>query len=206
MRLSTVLAHTIAAAVVVSAASCSPPPQPTYADITFQTRCNSLAGPSITGCTEPLTRSIFGFSGDMGTRFSCSIGNHGALRTVNFSASAVDPSGVPIGVSLSGATVATGGGTPSGQSTFTWRDGNTYGGMASGTMPTAAQPCQISSINFTTDSGTGLPLMTVSAHCIEAPSIPAASPAIVRSVSHDGNNMGDNIRPFEIKFFSCPVI
>jgi len=206
MRLVTVVsAHVLALALAGLAASCASPPQPTYADVSYQTRCNTLAGGAITGCTEPMVRSISGFSGDNGNRFSCSVIQSGSTRTVNFqvNAAAGDTAHTALGVSLSGAVVATAGGAPSGISTFSWTDGNEYGGAAGGTAPSATQPCQIHSIDFTTDMMTGLPEMDINVHCVEAPSIPAATPAITRSLSAPGTS---NTTPVTIRFYSCPIV
>lgn len=186
--------------------SCTPPAQPTYADISYQTRCQHLDGSPIVGCTTPVGRDIFGFSGDSGQRFSCTIVEHAGMRGVNFSVTATTADGTRTGVTLANASVPAAGGPVSGVCQFTWTDGNTYGGNCGAIAPTATQPCQVSAINFTTDSATGLPLMDVNVFCLDAPSIPATTPASTRSVSTSGNMAGDEMRPMTIHFFSCPVI
>lgn len=206
MRLSTFVGLGLSAAVTVLGASCSSPAQPAYADISYQTRCNHLDGTPITGCTTPISRDIYGFSGDMGQRFSCTIVERAGQRAVNFTVTAQEGDGTRLGVSLQNASVPQAGGAVSGTCSFTWTDGNTYGGNCGASAPTASQPCQVSSINFSTDTATGLPLMDVNVLCLDAASIPAATPAITRSVSGPGSNPGDDMRPLTIHFYSCPVI
>ena len=142
----------------------------------------------------------------MGARFNCTITEHASMRTVNFTVSAQDADGTRVGVSLSNAAVPAAGGALIGSANFTWTDGNQYGGTASGDPPNATHPCQIQSISFVTDTDTGLPRMDVNALCYEAPSIPAATPAIVSSVTRAGTTTADAMSPMTIKFYSCPVI
>ena len=205
MRLTTFLGLGLSAAVTVLAASCNPPAQPAYADISYQTRCIHRDGSAITGCTAPMQRDIYGFSGDMGQRFSCSIAETATTRTVNFNVTA-RVSGTPIGVALSGAVVPVAGGAPQGTSNFQWTDGNTFGGASAAVAPSAAQPCQVSNISFTTDTATGLPLMDVNVLCYDAPSIPAQSPEVLRSVTRAGNTGDEDMMPFTVHFYSCPVV
>src|SRR5439155_16091911 len=142
---------------------------------------------------------------DMGQRFSCTIAEHAGQRTVNFTVSARTGT-TSLGVALSGATVPAAGGPVSSTCTFSWTDGNTYGGNCGASRPTATQPCQVSNIAFTTDTATGLPLMDVSVMCLDAPSIPSMSPPQSRSVTRAGTAVGDDTSPFVIHFYSCPVI
>lgn len=206
MRLSTFVGLGLSVAVSVATASCNPPAQPAYADIGYQTRCIHLLGDPIIGCTTPLPRNIFGFSGDMGQRFSCTVSEHAGLRSVNFTVTAEEADGTRLGVTLANATVQPGGGAVSGTCQFTWTDGNTYGGNCGASAPTATQPCQVRNIAFTTDTATGLPLMDVSVICRDAPSIPATSPPAMRSVSATGTMPADPMTPFTIHFYSCPII
>lgn len=191
---------------MVLASGCPAPAQPAYADISYQTRCIHADGTPIMGCTTPVSRDIFGFSGDMGQHFSCTIVDHGSTRSVNFRVTAQAPDGANIGVTLQNASVASGGGPVTGTCQFSWIDGNTYGGNCGASAPTAAQPCQVSNIDFTTDTATGLPLMDVNVLCLDAPSMPVATPAIARSVSKVGTMPGDEMRPFTIHFYSCPTL
>jgi hypothetical protein len=205
MRLHTFVGLGLSAAVAVFSASCNPPAQPAYADISYQTRCIHADGSPIVGCATPPARDIYGFSGDMGQRFSCTIAERASTRTVNFTVTA--RSGTQnIGVALSGATVPVGGGPVSTTCTFNWTDGNTYGGNCGASAPHDGQPCQVSNISFTTDTATGLPLMDVNVLCLDAPSIPTMSPEQTRSVTRAGSDPGDDMSAFTIHFYSCPVI
>lgn len=206
MRLSTFVGLGLSASLILLGASCSSPAQPPYADISYQTRCIHLDGTPIMGCTTPVSRDIYGFSGDMGQRFSCTVVEHGATRAVNFTVSATGADGTRLGMTLQNATVPTGGGPVSGSCSFSWTDGNQYGGTCGGGAPTASQPCQVSNIAFTTDTATGLPLMDVNVLCLDAPSIPVATPAITRSVSRPGTDPGIEMMPLTVHFYSCPVI
>jgi hypothetical protein len=183
--------------------SCAAPAQPIYLDVAYQTQCNTAMGGQIAGCTPGMVRTITGFNGDMGNRYSCSILERGSTRTVSFqvTSAVADATHTPLGLALSGAVVATAGGAPSGSSTFTWTDGNTYGGAAGALAPSATQPCQLSSITFTNDMNTGLPEMDVAVHCAEAPSIPLTT--LTRSVSAPGTTA---TAPIMIKLYSCPVL
>ncbi len=210
MRLTTFVGLGLSVSVGIASASCNSPPQPAYADITYQTRCVQSDGTPITGgrcgtSTNP-ARNIYGFNGDMGAHFSCTITEHASMRTVNFTVAAQDADGTELGVSLSNAAVPAAGGALNGAAVFTWTDGNKYGGQASSDAPNAAHPCQIQGITFVTDTDTGLPRMDVNAVCYAAPSIPAATPEIVSSVTRAGNTTADAMSPMTIKFYSCPVI
>jgi hypothetical protein len=204
MRLPSLGVLTVVALASLSG-GCPSPAQPAYADITYQTRCVHLDGTPITGCNPPPSRDIYGFSGDMGQRFSCTISEHAGMRGVNFTVAAHAADGTPIGVSLQNATVPAAGGAVQGTCQFTWTDGNTFGGNCGAVAPSASQPCQIRSVEFTTDTATGLPLMNVDAYCLDAPSIPPQSPAVLRSVSAAGAGT-ESMMPFTIHFYSCPVV
>lgn len=206
MRFSTFVGLGLCSSLFVLAASCSSPAQPPYADITYQTRCTRRDGTSIMGCSPGPSRDIYGFSGDMGQRFSCTISEHAGMRTVNFTVTATAADTTRLGVTLSNATVPAAGGAVQNVCTFSWTDGNTYGGSCGANAPNMTQPCQVSGINFTTDTATGLPLMDVNVLCLEAPSIPVATPAITRSVSRAGPDTGLDMMPFTIHFYSCPVV
>lgn len=183
-------------------ASCSTPTQPIYADLSYQVRCTHLDGTPISGCTSPGRRDIFGFNGDMGARFSCTTTERAGNRSVSFTVSARDATGRDLGVSLQNANVAATGGPVTGTCQFTFTDGNTYGGNCAATAPSATQPCQVSSIQFTTDTDTGLPLTNVSVLCIDAPSMPVIDPPLVRGVSSPESEA----MAMQIHFYSCPVI
>jgi hypothetical protein len=196
---------------MVLGASCSSPPQPAYADISYQTRCLHADGSPIMAAdghcdSTGVERDIYGFNGDMGQHFSCTITEHGATRAVNFSVTAEEANGQHLGVSLTGAVVPAGGGALTGTAQFTWTDGNQYGGNAGAGAPSATQPCQVSGITFLTDTDTGLPRMDVNVACILASSIPAATPPVIASVTRPGNMGADATSPMTIHFYSCPVI
>jgi len=116
--------------------------------------------------------------------------------------SARDATGRDLGVSLQNANVAATGGPVTGTCQFTFTDGNTYGGNCAATAPSATQPCQVSSIQFTTDTDTGLPLTNVSVLCLDAPSMPVIDPPLVRGVSSPESEA----MAMQIHFYSCPVI
>jgi hypothetical protein len=197
MRRLSLLALTVVA--VAALTSCNSTPARVYADIIYQVRCLHADGTPVMGCTEPAPRSILGYAG-AGLSLSCSIRTSGTSRVVNFSATQTLADGTRTGVSLQGATVATAGGTPSGQSSFTFFDGNRYDAVAGSAPPSAAQPCQISSITFNTDSMTGGPRMDVNVLCRDASSNPATSPETLRGVS----SQMDPSMPFTIHMYDCP--
>jgi hypothetical protein len=206
MRLQLLAGLGLSAAVSMLTASCTPPAQPAYADISYQTRCIHLDGTPIMGCSTPISRDIYGFSGDMGQRFSCTIIEHAGQRAVNFTVTAQSADGTRLGLTLANASVPAAGGPVTGSCQFTWTDGNTYGGACGASAPTASQPCQVSNIDFTTDTATGLPLMDVNVLCLDAGSMPIADPPISRSLSKVGTMPGDEMRPVTIHFYSCPTI
>lgn len=206
MRFHVLAGLGLSGAVMLFTSGCPSPDQPPYADISYQTRCIHADGTPIMGCSTPVPRDIYGFSGDMGQRFSCTIVETGAQRSVNFTVTAQAADGTRLGVSLQNATVPATGGPVSGTCQFTWVDGNTYGGNCAATAPSATQPCQVSNIDFTTDTATGLPLMDVNVLCYDAPSMPIADPPITRSISKVGEMAGDDMRPFTIHFYSCPTL
>ena len=64
-------------------------PPPPYIEATWQVRCLRFDGTPMTmGCTQPPERSIFGYNGTDQQRLTCNIRESGAVRTINFSASA----------------------------------------------------------------------------------------------------------------------
>ncbi len=205
MRLSPFALGSSAFLLLLSA-SCSSPAQPAYADISYQTRCIHRDGTQIAGCSPSPQRDIYGFSGDMGQRFSCTIVEHAGMRTINFTVTASQADGTGVGVTLSNAVVPTAGGPVQDGCQFTWTDGNRYGGACGANTPSMTQPCQVSNVAFTTDTATGLPLMDVNVLCYDAPSMPVATPAITRSVSRGGPDPGFDMMPFTIHFYSCPVV
>lgn len=186
------------------------PAAPTYADITLQSRCVRADGSPIEASeglchATGIERDLYGFSGDMNLRFSCTIVER-TSRAVNFTVSGEAQDGTSIGVSLANAVVPIDGGAPTGTCQFTWTDGNEYGGNCGAEAPSATQPCQVQSIMFLTDVATDLPRMDVNVLCFEAPSIPAQTPPILASLSRPGSTPADAMSAMTIRFYSCPVV
>jgi hypothetical protein len=193
----------LAAGFVISSCGTNTPAPP-WVEATWQVRCLTFAGiPMTTGCTEPPQRSVYGYDGTGSQDVVCSIRESGGLRTINFSSYAVGEDGVRYGIALSNATIPVGGGSPSGTACrFSFDDMNHYQGECGAAAPSmTGAPCQVGPITFGEFEGS--PTMEVPVYCIEAPNTVDSS--IHRGITQAGSGMGQNMQPFTVTFYDCPV-
>lgn len=127
-------------------------PAGVYADIQYAVRCEMMGM-----CPGTVQRDINGFNGEGALRVTCRVTDSGDQRILNFSAA----SGSSYGITITNASFPRAGGSPGAGCSVTVTDGpNTFTGTCGGAAPSAAQPCQISSVAFTTEVETGSPLIT----------------------------------------------
>ncbi len=176
---------------------------PTYVEVTWQVRCLRFDGtPMTSGCTEPPVRAVYGYNGTDQQQVDCSIHETGTVRTVNFRAFGRDETGNRFGISLVNASIASTGGPPGlGSCTFSFTDGNVYSAPCSGLEPTVDHPCQVRNIAFGTLDGSST--MRAEVYCIEAPA--TADSTIHRGATLPGSGSNQEMEPFPVTFYDCPV-
>ncbi len=190
-----------AAGFVLSSCGTNTPP-PTYVEATWQVRCLRFDGtPMTTGCTQPPQRGVYGYDGTERQDVVCSIAERGMVRTINFSAYGQGEDGVRFGIVLANATIPAAGGTPTSSCTFSFSYGNQYQARCGGADPSPEQPCQVRNITFGELDGSST--MRVEVYCVEAPN--TADSSIRRGVSEPGSGDGQELSPFVVTYYDCPV-
>lgn len=191
----------LAAGSALSSCGTNTPP-PVYVEVTWQVRCLRFDGtPMTSGCTEPPVRAVYGYNGTDQQRVACSIAETGMIRTINFTAAGRGADGVAFSIGLSNASIPTTGGTPGGACSFTFSDGNIYTAPCGGAEPSPAQPCQVRNITFGELDGSST--MQAEVYCVEAPA--TADSTIHRGVSEAGSGEGQEMSPFTVTFYDCPI-
>lgn len=125
-----------------------------YIDVAWKLRCPpAMTDGCAAGCTEGVDRTINGYEDDPGVSISCSVTENATDRFISFtvrnSAQSLQFRNVQVPrtttSAISGEVILIDG---SGS-------GNEFRGAAGSASPSAAQPCQISAMEFSTDPDTG---------------------------------------------------
>ncbi len=122
-------------------------PQVSYVDLSWRLRCPApMSAGCAEGCTEGVDRTVNGYAADPGIRFSCRVTETATDRFISFTA------GNASGQSLEFRNVQVPRAASSAVSgEVTVIDGAEYRGAAGSGAPSAAQPCQVSAVEFTID-------------------------------------------------------
>ena len=121
-----------------------------YIDVAWKLRCPApmTAGCSA-GCTEGQDRTINGYEGDPGVSISCSVTETATDRFISFTVRNTQQSLQFRNVQVPRTTTSAIGGE------VILVDTNEFRGAAGSAAPSAAQPCQVSAMEFSTDPETG---------------------------------------------------
>lgn len=169
-----------------------------FADFPYATRCEETLG-----CSGPQMHDVCGFNlsdpcvdGAPQAQLSCNVTATDTARTLNFSAS----QGGGFSLRVSGAVVANAGGPATGSCEVTVVEGpNTYEGVCGSSLPSEAQPCQISAVEFFDDMGN--PSFRGQIWCQHLPN--RATPTLKIEVTDNGNSPEDRMTPARFRFANC---
>jgi hypothetical protein len=169
-----------------------------FAEFPYATRCEMTLG-----CPGPVDHDVCGFNlsdpcevGAAQAQLSCNVVESDASRVINFTAQ----QGGGFSIRVSGAVVARAGGSAMGTCEVRVVEGaNTYEGICGSSLPSEAQPCQISGVTFTDDAGN--PTVEGDIWCQHLPN--RATPNLEIEVTRVGPSPEDRMTPAHFRFANC---